>query len=176
MAKYVIEIPDEVKWIQMYIQNVTGVYGDELKEVDTLTPYTEPDEQEIIDKAHDEAWEFMANITKMSTEELRKYFPDFDWSKDDFYAQYSYSEAKARYDKWETEKEQIRVGDELVSHLGKPYIIYHIDRERGSAYGINFDKYPLCQECFPIKDTYTPNRTGRRFPEVTELFEKMREE
>ena len=66
----------------------------------------------------------------------------------------------------------IRVGDEVLNRLGKPYVIYEI--KDNSAYGIMFDEYPLSQECFSVYDNV--KKTGRHFDEVAELLKKMRGE
>lgn len=120
----------------------------------------------------DEAWKFMRKMATMESQEIRECYKEDYWS--DIFEKYTYSEAKAKYEAWKKSKEEIRVGDELINHLGRPYIIYHIDR--GSAYGIDVSRgYPLSQEVFPTKN-YIPNKTGRYFPEIAELIKKMRGE
>ena len=143
--------------------------------LDKLTPYTEPDEDEIRQMAYEEAWEFAKQVSIMKPEDKRDLWGTDKYNTINF--GYSYAEAKAKYDKWEKEKDCIRVGDELINHIGRPYVIYHIDRDTQSAYGIDVinREYPLQQEVFPTEN-YTPNKTGRYFPEITELVKKMREE
>ena len=47
MAKYVIDIPDEAKWIQYTQKTGHGIQNLKVESVYNLTPYTEPDEQSV---------------------------------------------------------------------------------------------------------------------------------
>ena len=125
-------------------------------------------EDEIRHKVENEVWEFVKALYGLSDEELYEIFPN------GCPYEMTYSEAKAQYDSWKKSKSEIRIGDELINHIGETYVIYDVDDH--IAYGINLDKYPCSQECFPVEDDYYPKRTGRTFPEFAELLKKMREE
>ena len=164
MAKYIIDVPDEVP------------VSDELVPFDMCRPswYLEAYEKGKA-VAENEVWELVRKIvTEMECSERYDCFGD---DNEVFViSAYSYKEVKERYEEWKTDKDKIRVGDELLNHVGRPYIIYHIDRDKQSAYGIDVNRgYPLQQEIFPTEN-YTPDKTGRYFPEIAELAKKVMEE
>ena len=134
-----------------------------------LNQYTEPDRKAI----EDEVWK----IARLIALEVG----DGGLSPDDLYECYkssniqevmkihSYQEAKAKYDKWEKEKEQIRVGDEVTLYDNVKLVVVTIDGT--SAQGI--DENGECYESIFLNEL---TKTGRHFDEVEELLKKMREE
>lgn len=185
--KYIVDLPDAYTSKSALLGDILSIpiclergkrYG-----VPTgikLEPYTEPDKDEIRQMAHEEAWEFARRIICPSdccedsiSAHTKEIFNKEGWEIRGIFNGLSYQEAKAKYDAWKKQKDEIRIGDELINHIGKAYIIYDVDDH--IAYGINLDKYPCSQECFPLRDDYYPKRTGRTFPEVAELLKKMRD-
>ena len=53
---------------------------------------------------------------------------DYEWQLD------TYRQAKGKIEAWKKQKDEIRVGDEVLNHLGKPYIIYKIQPLTNSFY------------------------------------------
>ena len=133
-------------------------------------PYKEPDRKAI----EDEVWELADYMGRMSLTERDLCF-GFSLPQE-VTMNMSYNEAKSKFEAWLKQKDEIRVGirvgDEVLNRLGKPYVIYEI--KDNSAYGIMFDEYPLSQECFSVYDNV--KKTGRHFDEVAELLKKMRGE
>lgn len=165
MAKYVIEIPDEVKWIQGIKSTGFGTQDYGLVPVADLTPYTEPDEQEIRERAHEEAWRLASELMwSVSAEEI------YDMPASHVFRDMTYSEAKAKYDQWKADKEKIHVGDEITIR-GQKRVITSIDEEDIMAIDSDGATYG-----FPYDDINDIKRTGRTFPEVAELLKKMKEE
>lgn len=175
MAKYVIEIPDNTHWIQWLMEGTKDhhPYMD-YKHVEDLTPYTEPDEQEIREKVEQEVWGLAQNIDKFDGNEWLEVFGRI--YKSGVLNNYSYSEAKARYDKWKADKEQIRVGDEVgyfgvvddngnVCYEG---VVIKIDNDTCLVMEKDGSTYQLKKESIRYK-------TKRHFPQVAELLEKMKE-
>ena len=129
-------------------------------------PYTEPDRKSI----EDEVWEFLDFLfTGMSPQEryecFNKVFSHMIVST------MSYQEAKAKYEAWLKRKDEINFGDEIISVDDDvkavmldcaDYESIHVMTENG------------CVERW--KDLDGVKKTGRHFPEVAELLEKMRGE
>lgn len=131
MAKYVIEIPDNTHWIQWIMEGTKDhhPYMD-WKLVEDLTPYTEPDEQEIRQKVEQEVWELAKEIVNMEYEDFSKCFDvTDDYWEVNIMDIMSYSEAKTKYEEWRKRKDEIRVGDEVanVRELLEKY--YHLVAE-----------------------------------------------
>ena len=165
--KYIIEFEDE------YSMNEGGMKYHQCKQVPywsvshgiikNLTPYTEPDRNVI----EDEVWEFVKKIECLTIGETEDCF-DIEYDGIPFVANmFSYQEAKAKYDAWKKEKEEIRVGDE-VKHRGRNYVVGYVGADK---------VYHLIDENWlrtVVQGGYQLIKTGRHFPEVAELLEKMR--
>jgi hypothetical protein len=163
MAKYVIEIPDEVKWIQYIQQTEHGTLNLKAESVSNLSPYTEPDEDEI----RQEVWEFAQYVAYHM--DLNDYIECFD----EKYYSYTYKEIKAKYEAWLKRKNEIHVGDEVVSEVTKTrgavtaidaWNAWHCVSENGRIIDITSDRHKYWK------------KTGRHFSEVDQLLEKMRED
>ena len=186
--KYIIELEDEPMIANSFNHEVDELWKAkgfnslvfDQNGIKKLTPYTEPDRNAI----EDEVWDFARRIICPSDcceDSISKYTEKFlgipSHKTRAIFKDLSYQEAKARYEEWKMQKDEIHVGDELFNRLGIAYVIYHIDRDKRVAYGINVTRgYPLSQETFPIHKCYTPNKTSRHFPEVVELLKKMEKE
>ena len=168
--KYIIDVPDDAKWIEVYHPVDHLQYESNAIFIERLEPYTEPDRKAI----EDEVWEFVKSCIDMDGIDFYRCFEDGS-----IYCLtgYTYSEAKAKYDDWKAENKKISVGDEVVNNMGRAYVIYHIDRDKQLAYGVDFTVgYPLLLATFPMHGHYIPNKTGKHFPEVAELLKKIRGE
>lgn len=127
-----------------------------------LTPYTEPDKDQI----ENDVWEFARSLLYHSEDEWNDLVNLLLVEKE------SYKEAKAKYEAWKKQKDEIRVGDEILVY-GLRRVVTSIDDEDimaaidsdGATYGVPYNK-----------DNNEITRTGRHFPEVVELLKKMREE
>ena len=129
--------------------------------LDKLIPYIEPDRKAI----EDEVWDF-----SMKT--------DFAWISevgDKPLGDYSYQEAKAKYEAWKAESEQIRVGDEVEYEcFGATirFVVCGIDY--GVAYGFKYRPDFKELDIGEYGKIDELKKTGRHFPEVVELLKKMR--
>lgn len=72
------------------------------------------------------------------------------------------------YEKRYTEKDRLKVGDEVVDHTGKNYIVCEVTEQ--SAKATNFRTYENYFDVYNIEA-----RTGRRFPEIGGLIKKLRD-
>jgi len=161
--KYIVDIPSElVLKDDGYSFNDGNSYcitGNLSK----LTPYIEPDRKAI----EDEVWDFIKEIECLTRGEAEDCF-DVEYDGIPFVANmFSYQEAKAKYDAWKKEKEEIRVGDE-VKHRGLNYVVGYVGADQ--VYHL-IDKNWLRTV---VQGGYQLIKTGRHFPEVAELLEKMR--
>lgn len=154
--KYIIDIPNE-------LAEATARYWNETTDM-TLVPYTEPDRKAIEDEVWENTWKMF-----MTPE-------DFGATMGD-----SYSEAKAKYDAWKEQKEEIHVGDEVQYSLaGYEYTFIVFGKENDTLYGIRTDEvdmddiYAAWDYCHKSDSTLV--KTGRHFDEVDELLKKMRGE
>ena len=156
--KYIIDVPD--KWVDitngLHIPIETGWDVGDFR-IDTglkLIPYTEQDREAI----EDEVWDF-----SMKT--------DFAWISevgDKPLGNYSYQEAKAKYEEWLKQKAEIRVGDE-------------VEEKEGMWKGVivGFDEFgdltimdSSGKSCCGYKSRFF-RKTGRHFDEIEELLKKM---
>lgn len=168
MAKYIIDIPEEIKWIEE-IQLIG--FGGRLVPVKELTPYTDPDHKAI----EDEVWEFAKKVILgrndggLSVREIEDCFGSATYSIGVF-QKYSYREAKEKYEAWKKQKEAIHVGDEVKhkQHGWKAFVTNisefgYLTLMRGlgeSSSGFNLEDF---------------EKTGKHCAEVEELIKKISE-
>jgi len=175
MAKYIIEFEDEPSMredgVNYYTCKSARWYnlGDTI--INRLEPYTEPDRKAI----EDEVWWFTEKLSRMKYEEIRDCFGIGYEGEFDVLSCLTYSEAKAKHEAWKKQKDEIRVGDEVIP-LDTRYDTMvvtklwaskggggRVDAMAGDGKTYNFLKSDI-------------NKTGRHFDEVEELLKKMRGE
>ena len=168
MAKYIIEIPDVA---------VASMDGDMIFSVEPkdnswegmhyvlrigeedVSIYTEPDCKVV----EDEVWELARIVTSMNMQDYMQCFGE------DAALVMTYQEAKSKYDAWKKEKEKIHVGDE-VTYGDRIGVVVRIDTE-GS--GVNVVGRDGCTAYIGMADVA---KTGRHFPDVKKLLERMKAE
>ena len=185
--KYIIELPENTHWIQWIMESTKDHHpymG--FKQVEDLTPYTEPDLDHARKEAYEQgyyigytkylnrsyedglkdAWEAAKKITTLDAVEQKKLFGCLGiyYIAKEFSAQ----EAIKKIQQYEQEKEeQIQVGDEVIATSGKAVIVSINDDKDKARYiyhdsTLGFDK--VCNL----------SKTGRHFPEIAAVLEKMR--
>ena len=165
MAKYIIDLnPDCVDG--EFLKIPIRVAGENLwiKTKASLTPYTEPDDDEIRQMAHEEAWDFATSCIDMDGKDFYECF-----KSDSVYylTECTYSEAKAKYDDWK-KKEEICVGDEvIIKSDGIKGVI--IGKDLCGEFYV-FTENGCCEEYRIIHF----EKTDRHFDEAEELLRKMR--
>ena len=123
--------------------------------------HTEPDRKAI----EDEVWEFVTTCTKMDGSDSVDVFGGFSV---DSFTKYSYQEAKAKYEEWKKQKDEIRVGDEVALQDGNfKYVVmgFHFNTAYLLASDGSVSKFPVSK----LK------KLNRHFNETEELLKKMRE-
>ena len=199
MGKYVIESKFENTrcFLEVACENREPYFF--INRVDSLTPYTEPDleqirkeaydngyddataeigsdEQAIAEKAYQrglsDAWEAVKKLARMDTdtsESITGYFGLHNIMHN-LTASEVIEEIRAYEQAQKEKEEQIQIGDEVVTDAGN----------RASVFYEN----PNGTQVFVFKSDGTAawwtksalHRTGRNFPEIATVLEKMREE
>lgn len=124
--------------------------------------HTEPDRKAI----EDEVWEFATTCTKMDGSDSVDVFGGFSV---DSFTKYSYQEAKAKYEEWKKQKNEIRVGDEVALQDGNfKYVVmgFHFNTAYLLASDGSVSKFPVSKL----------RKLNRHFNETEELLKKMRED
>lgn len=158
MAKYIIDIPDEVP------------VSDELVPFDMCRPswYWEAYEKGK-DDTEDNVWEFAMTCLKMDGADFYKCF---GCSMVDCLTELSYHEAKAKHEKWKAEKAEIRVGDEVEYECGGivRFVVFGIvgNKVYGFKYPCNYDD--VGEYC----DIDMLTKTGRHFDSIEKLLEEIK--
>ena len=197
--KYIIELLDdcnsEFKGIMVFGLTQEKQISVELIPEESLRPYTEPDLEQIRKEAYKEgreagikdgmceAWEAARKIGSNSMCSLEEMGFDFSQCAVDDYnpswfvvKNYSASEAIEKIQQYEQGKEEIQVGDEVVgTYTGEeetePFVIIRKIPEINPTYyfGIYSKSGEFCQGGLKLK------KTGRHFPEIAKVLQKMKE-
>ena len=166
--KYIIEFEDEPYMredgVNYYTCKSARWYKLEETIIKRLEPYTEPDREDL----EDEVWSFAWKIFSMDMGEYAGIFDDKGCPSD-------YREAKAKYGKWLKQRDEIHVGDEVLPSDTKFDVmvvtrLWKDDYDSDCVDTIGYDGRIY---------SFLENRvlkTGRHFPEVAELLEKMKGE
>ena len=119
-----------------------------------LEPYTEPDRKAI----EDEVWQTAIEIDRNTD--------NYDWQD------MTYQEAKARYDAWKKQMDEIRVGDEVTFYIGPNDEMKAVALDQTGIEG----EWSLFTEngCVEEHAEDFIRKTGRHFDDVEELLEKMK--
>ena len=128
-------------------------------------PYKESSRKAI----EDEVWEFVKEIECLTRDEAEDCF-DVEYDGIPFVANmFSYQEAKAKFEAWLKQRDEIRVGDEVV-YRGNKYVVGYVGAD---------EVYHIVDRNWirvVVQGDYQIFKTGRHFPEVAELLQKMRGE
>lgn len=142
--KYIIDVPEE-PFSVIVLSTIKGI---PIATNAEFEPYTEPDRQAV----EDEVWELAKAVDEII---------DYEWWCD------SYREAKAKYEAWQKEEDQICVGDEVLYRHEK-YFVGYVDDYRCHLIDINWMRMVAAKEEI--------TKTGIHFDEVEELLKKMKED
>ena len=165
--KYIIEFEDEPSIVEeglrYYRCKQVPYSGLSPEIIKNLTPYTEPDRKAIED-AQEEAWEFAKQVTIMTPDDKCELWGTSKYNTINL--GYSYAEAKAKYEEWQKQKEEIHVGDEVTSKYGDGVVIDIVGNESVHILGKDghWNEY--------AEGEY--KKTGRHFDTVKKLLEEMR--
>ena len=170
MAKYIVDLPDAYTSKSALLGDILSIpiylEGGKRYGVPTgikLAPYTEPDSKAI----EDEIWELADYMCRMDVQERDLCF-GFQ-STTEVTANLSCQEAKSKFEAWTKQKDEICVGDEVIYNSRTRAVV--LKPETKEKYGTI-----LTSEFDTIVVTHDElEKTGRHFPEITELLKKMRD-
>lgn len=166
--KYIIDVPDGTTCINTLKYEDSKCVAARSYIISDLTPYIEPDRKAI----EDEVWEFASMLMNMHPDVAE----DIYWSMNGgkgigVAAEMSYQEAKSKFEAWMKQKDKIHVGDEIISVEDDVKAVMLDCADYESIYVITEHG---CVERWKCLEGV--KKTGRHFPEVVELLEKMRGE
>ena len=174
--KYIIEIEDapfesEGSETELYkATEFNSLVFDKIG-LDKLTPYVPAVDFE---SGCETGWMFARAIASLEDDEIDKAFNLSGMSTRPIVEVInclSFAEACDKYDAWQKQKNEIHVGDEVASNYEEG-IRFAVTRVRnGSMDGINFAN----GESYTYRSFKQWHKTGRNFPELIELIEKMKE-
>ena len=191
MEKYIIELPENTHWIQWIMEGTKDhhPYMD-FKQVEDLTPYTAPDigqvrkegyekgyetgyedgynepgknQQEAYQRGLSDAWEAARKVVALSIVDRRKVFgSEYMYS---ILEKHTASEAIEKLKAYEQE-EQIQVGDEVITASGKAVV---------TGVGPVHFEYVYADGSNGYDEVKNVKKTGRHFPEIAKVLQKMKE-
>jgi len=157
------------------------------------TPYTEPDLEQVREEAYEkgydasfgrkidasyqeglsDAWEAARKIWENDMDTLQEIF---GWvpMRMDVFLKYTASECIEKIRQYEQrQEEQIQVGDEVENtQTGVKFIVTHLWKNNRGEQGVS----GFNQECSAFSTTLSlVVKSGRHFPEIAEVLEKMKE-
>lgn len=140
--------------------------------ISKLPPYTEPDRKAI----EDEVWKFLDYICRMSSEEGELCFGFSSLSE--VTINLSCQEAKAKFEEWLKQKDEIHVGDEVTFEMAFGNGLDNNMKAVALDQAATGEEWCVLTEngCIETHDEEDLYKTGRHFDEVEELLQKMRGE
>lgn len=191
--KYIIEQNDECnsefKGIMVFGLTQEKQISVELIPEESLTPYTEDSayahgyteaeskyreirdelETQAYQKCLSDAWEAARKLQEIDMNTIHEIF---GWvaRKRDVFITYTASEVIEKIRQYEQKKQEFHVGDEFENGSGKRFVILKMD-------GAEIDRY-IDEEgkTYCMSQKYKVMRkTGRHFPEIATVLEKMKE-
>ena len=167
--KYIIDVSDEAielmgGHISIFVEPECKVgdckhYALRISKED-IEPYTEPNRETI----ENEVWDFATSCIDMDGND---FYICFENDSVYYLTEYTYSEAKSKYDAWRKQKDGIRVGDEVVYH-GNKYVVGYVGAD---------EVYHIVDRNWirvVVQGDYQIFKTGRHFDEVEDLLKKMK--
>ena len=168
MAKYIIDIPEDTTCLTALRYEDGRCVSARSYIIPDLTPYVRSESYiDGLKEGQNNAWKFARKMISTSEDEVSEM-----WGCATNFGEVmhntTYFEAKAKYDAWKKEKEEIRVGDEVVFY-GCKYIVIYVGAD---------EVYHLIDETWlrkVVQGKYLLTKTGRHFDEVSNLLERIRE-
>ena len=195
--KYIIELlddcPSEFKGIIVFGLTPEGQISAEPIPVEDLTPYTAPDLEQVRKEAYEqgrkdgkiegqaETWVCVKKIAfnpesvECVDDLVRMGFDVGDgngWSEaiEELFEKYSAHEAIEKIRQYEQEKEEIKVGDEVATDAGNRASVLYENPDGTQVFVFKSDGTAAWWTKSAL------HRTGRNFPEIATILEKMRGE
>ena len=158
--KYVIDIPDDIDFVEFYkSKNNKFLENRDIVSISTLEKYEDMTEAEKVE-IEEETWNIAWEIFNMSSKDYNQIF-------DEWRSPANFQEVKIKYNRWKLRKE-LKMGNEVVNFSGEKAIVLKVYDDGGmdllwsdGSAGFNNDG--------------TFYKTGRHFPEIAEILNKLKE-
>lgn len=179
MAKYVVEIPEDTTCLNALRYEDGKCVSARSYIIPDLTPYVKSESYiDGLKEGQNDAWEFVRKMISKSGNEVSEMW-GCATNFGEVMRNTTYSEAKAKYEAWKKEKEEIHIGDEVQYSLaGYEYTFIVFGKENDTLYGMRTDKVDMDDICeiweYCYKSDSTLVKTGRHFDEVSNLMERIR--
>lgn len=168
--KYIVDLPDTYTSESALFGDILSIpiclEGGKRYGIPTgikLEPYTEPNEDNIRNKVEDEVWDFVSK---------------FAWSLGDkeilgmgiahAVRDMTYQEAKTKYEAWKKQKDEIRVGDEVIYDSCRKGVVLKPDTEE--SFGIILTS----EFSTVVVSNDELEKTGRHF-EIEDFLKKLKD-
>ena len=195
MGKYIVDIDKKnicsddngsQLAITVKVNDASAIFCTEIP----LTPYTEPNMEKVregafkngydaackdIDiksktnaahrKGLEDAWYAARKLWEYDTTTLKKIFGK-GVTRMDFFMKFNASEAIAKIKEYEDSKQEIKVGDEVITASGKAVVM--------GVGPVHFE-YVYADGSHGYDEVKNVKKTGRHFPEIAEVLQKMKE-
>lgn len=175
--KYIIELLDdcnsEFKGIMAFGLTQEKQISVELIPEESLRPYTEPEPhaevtadayQRGYEQGLSDAWEAERKVVALSTVDRRKVFgSEYMYS---ILEKHTASEAIEKLKAYEQEQNEIQVGDEVITDSGKAVVM--------GVGPVHFE-YVYADGSSGYDEVKNVKKTGRHFPEIVSVLQKMKE-
>ena len=140
--------------------------------LDKLIPYTEHDIKDV----EDEVWHLARTIESMSEREIMNIFFFFLENVPFLCNTLKYQEAKSKFEAWLKQKDEIKVGDEVTFEMAFGNGLDNNMKAVALDQATTGEEWCVLTEngCVETHDEEDLYKTGRHFPEVAELLQKMR--
>lgn len=167
--KYIVDLPKNARWIEIYHEVNYLTYEGNTVLIEKLEPYTEPDFKSV----EDEVWELADYMCRMSQTEKSQCF-GFSYPSE-VTTNLTYQEAKDKFEAWMKQNDEIKIGDEVEYECCGEVVKFIVTGINDSLfYGFKSPcEYYDVGEYAHIDSL---RKTGRHFPEVVQLLEKMKGE
>ena len=145
---------------------------------ETAKDLMEKKKNEAYQRGLSDAWEAARKIGSNSTCSLKEMGFDFSQCAIPVYnsswfvvKNYSASEAIEKIRQYEQEQEEFKVGDEFENGVGQKFVVLKMDGKEIDRYIDGDGKTYVMKEKYEVM-----RKTGRHFPEIAAVLEKMRGE
>jgi len=174
MAKYIIDIPDDMTCLNALRYEDGKCVSARSYIIPDLTPYVRSESYiDGLKEGQNDAWKFARRIICPSdccedsiSAHTKEIFGKEGWEIRGIFNDLSYQEARAKYDAWKQEKEEIHVGDEVKCRDTNGVVVRIDTEERGVNVVWENGGTAYMGMAYVTK-------TGRHFPDVENLLKKM---
>ena len=166
--KYIIELPENTHWIQWIMEGTKDnhPYMD-FKQVEDLTPYTEPDLEQVRKEAYQKGYRrALADVREEHVCQTCVYFEQDENEEPCVRCPRNFLD---QYTPKQEQDAEIKIGDEVTTDAGNRASVLYENPDGTQVFVFKSDGTAAWWTKSAL------HRTGRNFPEIAEVLQKMRE-